>query len=101
MIDITFIVKVAAWDASTITQLVSFSFSSNTPLTRAPFSNMFADFIVSGPLFRGQGLGGLKAAGFWDSNWRPAQESVVIVDAESPTEMNGQEEPKIETNKEL
>eukprot|EP01041_Mallomonas_annulata_P003130 gene3130-6156_t len=49
--------------------VISFSFSSNTPLTRAPFSNMYGDYFITGPDLRKKGLGGVIAAGFWGDNW--------------------------------
>jgi hypothetical protein len=46
------------------------SFSSAQALTRAPFSNMYADFFVTGPEYRRKGLGGLLAAGYWGNAWQ-------------------------------
>ena len=44
----------------------SHTYSSNTPLTRAMFTNMIPDFIVTdGDDFRWKGLGGLLAAGYF------------------------------------
>jgi hypothetical protein len=60
---------VAAASATGLRDAISYSFSGNTPLTRAPFSNMVADYMVTGPQFRGRGLGGLQAAGFWNNAW--------------------------------
>mmetsp|Transcript_122101 Transcript_122101/g.390516 ORF Transcript_122101/g.390516 Transcript_122101/m.390516 type:complete len:233 (+) Transcript_122101:135-833(+) len=55
--------------------LVSFSFATNQPHTRAPLSNMLPDFVVSGPDFRWRGYGGIVAAGYWDAEWRVATQS--------------------------
>eukprot|EP01052_Picozoa_sp_SAG31_P033081 SAG31_NODE_3694_length_3982_cov_2.807108_2_plen_506_part_00 len=61
-------------DAAGLQQLVSFSYTSNQPLTRAAFTNMFPDFILAGPDYEAQGYGGVLAAGFWgpEWNWSPA-----------------------------
>ena len=42
---------------------------SNVPLTRAIFTNMLPDYIVTSKDFLWKGLGGLNAAGYWDSKW--------------------------------
>ncbi|CAE8691920.1 unnamed protein product [Polarella glacialis] len=60
---------VSGTDIAGLRDLVSFDFATNTPHTRAPFTNMAPDFLVSGPEFKAKGYGGLLAAGFWGSNW--------------------------------
>ena len=42
-----------------------YSFATNQPHTRAPFSNMLPDYVLTGPDFRRMGYGGIVAAGFW------------------------------------
>ena len=49
--------------------VISFSFSSNVPLTRAPFSNMFADYYITSREVGRKGYGGLSAVGFWGNKW--------------------------------
>ena len=49
--------------------LASMSFSSNVPLTRAIFTNMLPDYMVTSKNFQWKGLGGVNAAGYWDSKW--------------------------------
>ena len=49
--------------------IATMSFSSNVPLTRAIFTNMLPDYIVTSKDFLWKGLGGLNAAGYWDSKW--------------------------------
>ena len=49
--------------------LASMSFSSNVPLTRAIFTNMLPDYMVTSKNFQWKGLGGINAAGYWDSKW--------------------------------
>ena len=39
------------------------------PMHRAPFTNLAPDYAVVGPGVRGQGLGAVRAAGFWDHAW--------------------------------
>ena len=56
-------------DATGLRNLVSFSYSSNQPLTRAAFTNMFPDFVLVGPEFESKGYGGVLAAGFWGHDW--------------------------------
>mmetsp|Transcript_75927 Transcript_75927/g.213912 ORF Transcript_75927/g.213912 Transcript_75927/m.213912 type:complete len:140 (+) Transcript_75927:78-497(+) len=62
-------------DVEALLDLVSFSFATNQPHTRAPMSNMLPDFVVSGPDFRWRGYGGIVAAGYWDAEWRVATQS--------------------------
>ena len=38
-------------------------------MTRAIFTNMLPDYIVTSKDFLWKGLGGLNAAGYWDSKW--------------------------------
>ena len=33
------------------------------------FSNMVADFVITGPEFRARGPGGYLCTGFWDNDW--------------------------------
>ena len=49
--------------------IASMSFSSNIPLTRAIFTNMLPDYMVTSKNFQWKGLGGINAAGYWDSKW--------------------------------
>ena len=59
-----------ATDSSDLVDLFRGSFSSNTPLTRAMFTNMSPDFIVTnGKEYRWKGLGGLHMSGYWSYNW--------------------------------
>lgn len=52
-----------------ITDVVKISFASNQALTRAAYTNMVPDFLVTGPEFRWKGYGGLYAIGFWGNEW--------------------------------
>jgi hypothetical protein len=45
----------------------SYSFASNQPLTRAIFTNTWPDVLVVGPRFEADGIGGILAAGSFDS----------------------------------
>ena len=56
-------------DSAGLRRLVSFSYTSNQPLTRAAFTNMFPDFVLAGPDYAAQGYGGVLAAGFWGPDW--------------------------------
>ena len=51
---------------------IHYTFSSNIPLTRAPFGNLFPDYMVIGSEYRGRGYGGILALGFWSSTWKTA-----------------------------
>eukprot|EP00928_Gymnodinium_smaydae_P032630 TRINITY_DN23578_c0_g1_i1.p1 TRINITY_DN23578_c0_g1~~TRINITY_DN23578_c0_g1_i1.p1 ORF type:complete len:675 (-),score=77.45 TRINITY_DN23578_c0_g1_i1:91-2079(-) len=66
---------VTATDMKALADLISFSFATNQPHTRAPMSNMLPDFMISGPDFRWKGYGGIVAAGYWDEEWRVAPDS--------------------------
>eukprot|EP01097_Dermamoeba_algensis_P008006 TRINITY_DN5184_c0_g1_i1.p1 TRINITY_DN5184_c0_g1~~TRINITY_DN5184_c0_g1_i1.p1 ORF type:complete len:451 (+),score=128.00 TRINITY_DN5184_c0_g1_i1:154-1506(+) len=57
-------------DKQAVADIVNFSFSSSPPLTRAAFTNMVPDYLVSGPEYRWKGYGGLLAAGHFDNNWK-------------------------------
>lgn len=61
---------VAGTSIDGISQVVEYTFSSNQPLSRPPFSNMFPDFLVAGPNFRSAGYGGVQALGHWDHRWQ-------------------------------
>lgn len=39
-------------------------------MVRAPFANYIPDFMVINGNIWSLGLGAVKAAGFWDVNWR-------------------------------
>ena len=60
---------IAAASKDALYDAISFSFSSNVPLTRAPFSNMYGDYFVTSSTFRRKGLGGVRAVGFWGNDW--------------------------------
>jgi len=60
---------VAADSVEGLDDVVAFSFSSNVPLTRAPFSNMYGDYFVVGPSLKKKGLGGVLATGYYGNNW--------------------------------
>ncbi|CAE7215455.1 unnamed protein product [Symbiodinium microadriaticum] len=66
---------VTALENQALVDLVSYSFATNQPHTRAPMSNMLPDFMVAGPHFRWKGYGGVVAAGYWDESWQPAPNS--------------------------
>eukprot|EP00439_Symbiodinium_sp_Y106_P048509 s5681_g6.t1 len=66
---------VTALEDQALVDLVSYSFATNQPHTRAPMSNMLPDFMVAGPHFRWKGYGGVVAAGYWDESWQPAPNS--------------------------
>jgi len=66
---------VTATGPKALEDIVSFSFATNQPHTRAPMSNMLPDFFVIGPEFRWRGYGGVVAAGYWDARWRVAGHS--------------------------
>ncbi|CAE7837580.1 unnamed protein product [Symbiodinium sp. CCMP2592] len=66
---------VTALEDQALVDLVSYSFATNQPHTRAPMSNMLPDFMVAGPDFRWKGYGGVVAAGYWDESWQPAPNS--------------------------
>ena len=60
----------ASNSASALRDLVGMSYSSSPPLTRAFFTNMVPDFLVTaGPRWRARGLGGLLAVGYWGPTW--------------------------------
>jgi hypothetical protein len=41
------------------------------PMTRAPYTNMLPDYVVTEEvLFEAKGLGGFRAAGYWGHNWQ-------------------------------
>lgn len=46
-----------------------YSFSSNTPLTRGIYTNMWPDFTVLTPRVAVEGVGGIGAAGRWGNRW--------------------------------
>jgi hypothetical protein len=50
--------------------VIAHSFSCNTPLTRAPFTNMYADYFITGVDRKKKGLGGILAHGYWDNSWK-------------------------------
>ena len=57
-------------DRSALIDLFHGSYSSNTPLTRAMFTNMYPDFIVTnGHQYQWKGLGGLYMSGYFSWNW--------------------------------
>ncbi|KAK3276441.1 hypothetical protein CYMTET_15481 [Cymbomonas tetramitiformis] len=39
------------------------------PMARQPFTNLFPDFVVTGPEIAGHGIGGFRAAGYWGDHW--------------------------------
>ncbi|KAH8044740.1 hypothetical protein JL722_14525 [Aureococcus anophagefferens] len=45
------------------------TFASNQPHTRAPFSNMLPDFVLVDEDARWTGVGGVRAAGYFDDAW--------------------------------
>jgi len=69
---------VTATGPQALIDLVSFSFATNQPHTRAPMSNMLPDFVVTGPEFRWRGYGGMLAAGYFDEAWRVAPNSAYL-----------------------
>ncbi|CAE7471192.1 unnamed protein product [Symbiodinium natans] len=69
---------VTALEDEALVDLVSYSFATNQPHTRAPMSNMLPDFMVVGPDFRWKGYGGVVAAGYWDESWQPALNSAYL-----------------------
>jgi hypothetical protein len=40
------------------------------PMVRAPFANYIPDYMVINQHIWSLGFGGVRAAGFWDSNWQ-------------------------------
>ena len=49
----------------------SYSFASQQSLTRAIYTNMWPDLVVAhGPQLEARGIGGVLAAGFYDSSWQ-------------------------------
>jgi len=50
--------------------LVRASTPTIPPMVRAPFTNLFPDFVVFGENVDSLGWGGVDAAGMFDSNWR-------------------------------
>lgn len=56
---------------SHLQDLVTFSFATNQPHTRAPMSNMLPDFLITGPDFAWKGYGGYGTMGEmrWGLNW--------------------------------
>lgn len=69
---------ITATDERALKDLVTFSFATNQPHTRAPMSNMLPDFLITGPDFAWKGYGGVVAAGFWDERWRAAPNSAYL-----------------------
>ena len=61
----------------------SYSFASAQSLTRAIYTNMWPDLVVAhGPQLEAQGVSGMLAAGFFDSQWRWGSPSVPCRDVE-------------------
>ncbi len=60
---------VIAGDTQGMQDITEYSFASNQALTRAAFTNMVPDFMVTGSEFRWKGLGGMVAAGYWGNEW--------------------------------
>ena len=59
-----------ATDYVDLVDLFRGSYSSNVPLTRAMFTNMYPDFIITnGDEFRWKGLGGLHMSGYFNYHW--------------------------------
>jgi hypothetical protein len=63
-----------------VTELMSsMSYSSNVPLTRAMFTNMMPDFVVTRRAdFLWKGLGGFHAAGYWGPSFDLDKRSAVV-----------------------
>lgn len=60
---------VTATDEAALRSLVVQTFATNQAHTRAPFSNMLPDFLITGPDFEWKGHGGILGAGFFDGLW--------------------------------
>ena len=60
---------VTAGRADTLAWLATTTFASNQPHTRAPFSNMLPDFVLVDKDARWTGVGGVRAAGYFDDAW--------------------------------
>jgi hypothetical protein len=61
---------ISADNKDSLYDVISYSYSSNTALTRAPFSNMQADFFITGGEFRAKAGPGLQGIGYWNNNWK-------------------------------
>lgn len=64
---------VSATDADALAGLVTQTFATSQPHTRAPFSNMLPDWVVAGPEFAWKGHGGFLGAGYFNSEWEVAE----------------------------
>ena len=68
--DLQLALVIDATDAVDLVDLFRGSYSSNVPLTRAMFTNMYPDFMVTnGKEFRWKGYGGLHMSGYFGWNW--------------------------------
>jgi len=62
-----------------LTDLFRGSYASNQALTRAMFTNMMPDFMVTDPAgFRARGLGGLRASGYYNWDWSVSEAASVL-----------------------
>ena len=60
---------VAGTDAQGLFTALRFSAPTVPPMVRSPFSNLIPDFVVFGITTLGAGFGGVKLAGYFDSEW--------------------------------
>ena len=58
-----------ATDRDALVDLFRGSYSSNQPLTRAMFTNMYPDFFITNKDFRWKGYGGVSMSGYYNYNW--------------------------------
>lgn len=61
---------ISADNKDSLYDVISYTYSSNTALTRAPFSNMQADFFITGGEFRAKAGPGLQGIGYWNNDWK-------------------------------
>jgi hypothetical protein len=66
----------AATDADGVWGLLRLAEPAIPPMVRAPYSNLYPDFVVAAAeQLRRRGLDGVLAAGFYDAMWRLAPEA--------------------------
>lgn len=61
---------ISANNKDSLYDVITYTYSSNTALTRAPFSNMQADFFITGDEFRSKAGPGLQGIGYWNNDWK-------------------------------
>ena len=63
---------------SALRDAVRFTYSSAQALTRAAFTNMDADVLVTSPEWRRKGYGAMALSAHWDARWKLAREDAYV-----------------------